>query len=219
MTNKKLLAAPKWAGRVPKWKIARLYEDDAKGMHDEALLNDIGFTLLARCKSMLMFEQARNGMATCPVCEAMIEHAAQKGVSLECSHCGWQGSWDQYRASVDGLHLIAPGLQPFCREYIRKFPQAKTSQDKMFWIDWLIHRCHWEGTALPGQPGAASLIQGRARDVTEFLDALSAGTHRSPAPHDLGAYWSAAEKATIKKWRQAAKRRQHKRAREQERHP
>ncbi len=61
---------------MQKQKIAQLYEDDANGMHDEELINDIAFTLLARCKSILMVEAARNGQATCPVCEVVIAHEA-----------------------------------------------------------------------------------------------------------------------------------------------
>jgi hypothetical protein len=203
-------SAPRWAGRVSKHKIRRLYEDDACGMHDKALINEVAYTLLARCKSMLLVEAARNGRATCPVCEAIIEHQAKKGALLACEHCSWTGLWDLYRRSMDGLHLIAPGLQPFCREYVRCLPQAKTSKLKMYWIDWLIHRCHWEGTAMPGQPGAVCLIQGRAQDVNAFLASLTAGTHRPENFGDLGPYWSEAQKEQINRWRKAADRRRRK---------
>jgi len=84
--------APRWARRVAKWKIARIYEDDASGIHDDELLNDVAYTLFSRCKSMLMVEAARNGHATCPVCESIVEHTAQKGCLLECKNCDWAGS-------------------------------------------------------------------------------------------------------------------------------
>ena len=206
MENKKTVA-PQWAGRVAKWKIARIYEDDAIGIHDEELLNDVAYTLLSRCKSMLMVEDARHGRATCPVCEAVIKHEAQRGAMLECQNCSWCGSWDAYHGSFKGLHLIAPGILPFCWEYVQHLPLVQTSKEKMYCIDWLIHRCHWEGTALPGQPGATSLIQGRAQDVTAFLDALSAGTYKTVSAGDLGQYWSRTQKETIDKWRKAADRR------------
>lgn len=204
--------APKWAGRVAKWKIARLYEDDARGMHDEDLLNDVAYALLERCKSMLVVEEVRTGRATCPICEAVIQHAAQKGSLLECKNCDWTGSWDDYRASLDGRHLIAPGLLPFCQEYIRQLPLLQTPKEKMYWIDWLIHRCHWEGTALPGQPGAVCLVQGRAQDVNEFLSALSAGTYRPGSAVDLDQYWTETQQEQINRWRTAAERRQRKRS-------
>jgi len=208
MTKSKPVA-PQWAGRVEKWKIVRIYEDDAGGIHDEELLNDVAYRLYARCKSMIVVEEARHGRAACPVCESIIKHTAQKGSQLACNNCNWMGSWDDYRRSLDGHHLIAPGLQPFCQEYVQKLPQAKFPKEQMYWIDWLIHRSHWEGTALPGQSGAASLIQGRAQDVNAFLAALSAGTHRQQRL-DLEQLWSEEQKEQIKGWRKAADRRKHK---------
>ena len=208
----KIPAAPHWSGRIPKWKVARIYDDDASGMCDEDLLNDVAFTLLARCKSMLVVEEARQGRAPCPVCETIVEHAAKKGCLLDCDTCDWSGSWDDYRSSYKGRHLIAPGLQPFFREYVRRIIHAATPKEKMYWIDWLVHRCHWEGTALPGQPGAVCLIQGRASDVNEFLSALTAGTHRSKSTGDLTRHWSPAKKEQIIKWRAASDRRKRKRS-------
>ena len=102
--------APKWAGRVSKWKIARIYEDHASGFNDEELLHDVAFTLLMCCKSMLMVEEARSGRTTCPVCDAILGNEAKKGAVLACENCDWAGSWDEYRRSFDGKHLIAPGL-------------------------------------------------------------------------------------------------------------
>jgi hypothetical protein len=81
----------------------------------------------------------------------------------------------------------------------------------MYWIDWLIHRCHWEGTALPGQAGATCLIEGRAHDVAAFLSALTAGAPGAPGIGDPSQYWDAAQLAQIDKWRKAAERRKRKR--------
>ena len=57
-----------WAPRVPKHKIRRLYEADAKGMLDEDLLNDVGITLLLRCESILAVAEAQRGRVKCPRC-------------------------------------------------------------------------------------------------------------------------------------------------------
>lgn len=204
---------PQWAKRVAPWKIARLYEDDARGMHDETLLNEVAFALFSRCKSMLMVEEARLGRATCPSCESIILHPVQKSHILTCEKCGWASPWEQYRHSFRGKHLIAPGLQHFCPEYVTRLPAAHTARERMYWIDWLIHRVHWEGTALPGQPGATCLIQGRAQEVHAFLERLSFGTQRISEPGDLQQFWSAAELKKLEKWRRAADKRQANKAR------
>jgi predicted Rossmann fold nucleotide-binding protein DprA/Smf involved in DNA uptake len=114
---------------------------------------------------------------------------------------------------MDGLHLIAPGLQPFCREYIHQLRLARTHKEKVFWIDWLIHRCHWEGTAQRGQAGAASLIEGRAQDVHAFLSSLSSGTQQTPGVGDPLRYWSPAQMEQSLKWVKQAERRKCKRER------
>ena len=53
MSEKKPVV-PRWACRGLKAKIARFYEDDARGTHDVDLLNDVAYTLLARCKGMII---------------------------------------------------------------------------------------------------------------------------------------------------------------------
>lgn len=202
--------APVWATRVSKEALLRLYEDDAEGMYDEFLINQIAFTLLMRCESMIIAEEARNGRALCPICGKLIDHPAQKGFHLECPNCSWSGSWDAYRASMDGLHLIAPGLIPFLIEFSKNMTDKLSLKEKVYWIDWLIHRVHWEGTALPGQSGAVCLIRGRATDVNEFLDQLTAGTYR-PNRVELSNLWSEEQKAQVLQWRKAADKRSEKR--------
>ena len=158
--------------------------------------------------------EARCGRAICPACEAKVVHSSRRGCYLKCANCGWSALWDDYRKSFAGQHLIAPGLQPFCREYLHRLPTALTPRARMYWIDWLIHRCHWDGTALPGQLGATSLIIGRMHDVSAFLSTLTAGNQNSQAIGDLSQLWDAAQLTRIKKWRNAADRRSRKR-----RHP
>lgn len=172
--------APRWAGRVPKWKIARLYENDATGVLDEELIDDVAYTFLARCESMIVAAEAHRGRAACPVCGQLIEHDWDKKAELCCAGCGWTGQWEAYWRSYKGKRLLAGGLEPFCREYIQRLPAAGTAREKMLLIDWLIHRFHWESRDCPGRPGAVGLIGGRAREVNAFLDALSLGEHNDP---------------------------------------
>ena len=216
--------APRWAKRVPKWKIARLYENDAQGLYDERLIDEVAYMLLDRCKSMLIVAEAKQGRALCPACDqapppagapatddaneaGLIEHSGDREAVLVCPRCSWRGSWAAYRESFQGRHLIAPGLEPFCRHYIERLPAARTPQAKLLQIDWLIHRFHWEGTAIQGQPGATCLIQGRAGEVNAFLDALTAGRHRRQEIDDPSQYWSEAQLAQTAKWRRRSERR------------
>ena len=66
---------PRWAGRVPRHKIARLYEQDAKGIVDEDLIDEIGISFLARCQSMMMADEVHEGKALCAGCDSIIYHS------------------------------------------------------------------------------------------------------------------------------------------------
>lgn len=44
---------PEWAPRVPQWKICRLYENNAVGLYDDELIDDVAYTLFARCRSFI----------------------------------------------------------------------------------------------------------------------------------------------------------------------
>jgi hypothetical protein len=57
---------PVWAPRVPQHKICQLYVDDAQGLHDDELIADVGYGLLARCQSFLAANEAAPGAGGLP---------------------------------------------------------------------------------------------------------------------------------------------------------
>jgi hypothetical protein len=44
---------PDWAPRIAQHKIRQIYEDDARGTHDDELIEDVGYSLLTRCQSFI----------------------------------------------------------------------------------------------------------------------------------------------------------------------
>jgi len=194
--------APQWAGRVPRWKIARLYEGDASGLVDEALVDDVAYAFYARCESMVVTAEAHRGRATCPVCSGVVEHNWNKDAVLVCGACGWKGQWGRYWRTYKGKRLKAGGLEPFCREYISRFPSAKSTREKMLLIDWLIHRFHWEGReGLPGRPGAVGLIGGSAHEVDAFLQNLNLAGGISPVSEMEHASWTSIRSRQEAAWK------------------
>jgi hypothetical protein len=181
--------APRWAGRVPRWKIARLYENDASGICDEALIDEVAWALLARCESILTATEAHRGRAACPVCGRIIPHDWDRSRILQCEACGWRGAWEAYLKSYQDKHLSAGGLEPFVVEYIARLPGAKTPRQRLLLIDWLIHRFHWESRAEPGRSGAVCLIGGRPAQVAAFLDQLTCDPRSSPDLQRSRAEW------------------------------
>ncbi len=87
---------PQWHPRVPREKIRRLYENDARALVDETLVDDVGIGLLLRCRSILIVTAAHEGRAQCPRCTGIIPHQWNKDEPMICSVCGWQTTWGAY---------------------------------------------------------------------------------------------------------------------------
>jgi len=52
---------PSWNPRVSRHKIWRLYQNDAQGIRDEALVDDVGISLLLRVESCRTVSEAQAG--------------------------------------------------------------------------------------------------------------------------------------------------------------
>ncbi|NKB68596.1 MAG: hypothetical protein GKR89_16155 [Candidatus Latescibacteria bacterium] len=158
--------------------IARLYESTGRGLLDAELVDEVGYTLLLRCESMLDVRLKYQGKVRCVDCKILIEDARADKTMITCTACGWTCSWAAYQKTIKYKKLHAGGMTPFLEEYARKFPVAKTSGEKIILIDTLIHRFHWETSTNPGsRPGAVGLIEGKLKDVMPFLEKLTYGDH------------------------------------------
>lgn len=171
---------PQWAPRVKKEKIRRLYELDARGIKDDELIDEVGWSLLARCEAFLLACQARKGTLPCPHCGQTVTHDRKKDTVMHCEACGWERTWGDYFHSIQ--HKQLSGAEPVLNlfaDFIHTFPNAKTPQQKMFAIDRVLHGFHYWITQQKTQetrPVAINLIDGRLADVIDFLDELSYGT-------------------------------------------
>lgn len=181
---------PTWAPRVKKEMIRQLYADDAAGMVDAAQIDEVGFALLARCQSFIAANEAVEGRVYCPRCAALIQHSRAKEEILVCS-CGWQLAWGDYFKTVQ--HMQLSGAEPVraqFRAFVEAFPQARTSQEKIFLIDRLLHGFHWFfKDNSPTRPVAVNLIEGRLGDVIDFLETLTYGAHSTPGTQEHFAAW------------------------------
>ncbi|MEE9278958.1 MAG: hypothetical protein V3V67_02170 [Myxococcota bacterium] len=166
---------PVWSPRVRKSKIARLYTTLGQAVVDEELIDDVGFSLLSRCESVLAATEAGKGRTPCPSCGSVVKHTPWHNEMLECQSCGWRCPWQAYRKTIKYKHLFAGGMKPFLEKFVREFPSARTHSDRFIAIDTLIHRYHWENVGKASRPGACCLIEGKLKDIMPFLDALSYG--------------------------------------------
>jgi len=65
---KEPLSEIKWAPRVSKSKIRKLYQSEAVGLLDEVLLDEVGISFYLRCQSVLTVGRAQRGEVECPRC-------------------------------------------------------------------------------------------------------------------------------------------------------
>lgn len=164
---------PTWSSRVQRNVIQRLYERDAQGIPDEALIDEVGIAFLARIESIDRVGDALSGRAHCPHCDRTIEHQMDNTEWLRCVACQWQLTWDDYHRSFRGKFLAALGIKPFLHEFSEAFPRAHNAREKMILIDTLIHRFHWELGEGPKGTAAKNLIGGKNDDLHDFLDRLA----------------------------------------------
>ena len=179
----------KFSPRISKQDLRRIYEDDAKGLHDESLIDEVGIALYLRCCDILAVKRAKEGSVRCQDCwnqgkETYIERPkirskATAGQYLTCPSCGFSFLWSDYKKAFMRNQLNSGGAMPAFEHYIKMYPRAADAQAKMLLIDRLIHEFHYSNKHNPNQPTRSvgpNLISGSLTNILEFLDELSANT-------------------------------------------
>src|SRR5436305_3499491 len=108
-TDRYDLAEVRWAPRVNPHKIRRLYETDARGIVDEELIEEVGFALYSRCRSILAATEAHAGRIQCPRCGAIVAHNWDRRAVLQCGACSWRVRWGDYLKTYQDKHLHGGG--------------------------------------------------------------------------------------------------------------
>ena len=181
MNNRK----PNWASKVSPQKIKRLYNQDAKGIRDDELVDDIGTSLYARVDSMIMVTSSNLGKAICIECRTEIPHNYQRDYLLECLKCGWSMLFGEFNDSYKGQTLHGYGAIEELKEFAKKYPLAKTYVEKMLLIDGLIHTFHGNLNARPSRPTATNVIEGSNADVANLIFTLAYGEGSTVAAEEL----------------------------------
>ena len=174
--------AVQWSPRVPKLKLRRLYEQACQGIWDEALIDDVGMTLLLRCRDILNIHRAKTQrVVACPRCdrngvETLIPRGHSRDGALRCSACGWELTWPAYQRTFKRRQLNPGGAVRYFEEFVRQYQRARTPVEKLLAIDRVVHEFHYSAKnepERPTRPAGVNLIVGDLEDVVAFLDALS----------------------------------------------
>lgn len=166
---------PSWAKRISGEQIFRLYQSDASGLLDEELLDEVAYGLLARAEAITSVTRTHSeGIYPCAACgaEILLKGHKDKDAILKCS-CSWQLSKGEYHKTYKGKQLVGGAAQPIIDRAMKNFPARGTPQDKMRWIDDLIHAFHGELQGEYFRPMAVNFIEGNSRTVIDLILSLA----------------------------------------------
>jgi hypothetical protein len=162
---------------VPRWKIRRLYEGEAAGLLDADLLDDVGLSLLERCRDILTATAAHRGRVRCPSWGSTVHRQTGRWRDeiVRCGGCGWSLAWRAYHNTYRNKGLVGGAAMPAIEEFAASYPTVRTPRDRFVAIDRLIHYFHGEAADMPVRPAARNFIGGSPSEILELLDSLAEG--------------------------------------------
>jgi hypothetical protein len=184
-----------WAPKVPQPKIWQLYRNDARGIVDQELIDDVGGRLYARCWSVLLVS---SGQVECPRCGARFAvgwGAKPEDSATDCptQGCGWATTGRAYHDGWRHRDLIGTNALPAFQSFVERYPAATSAREKMLLIDQLIHAFHWSiKSDAPHRSAANNLIEGNHAQVVALLDTLTYGDESASGTRERHADWRAA---------------------------
>lgn len=160
-----------WPAKLDIHKLNRLYMQDAKGIQDEILADEIGLTLYLRCKyGKEDMERMEKYIIRCHGCGAEL---AGESDFRECS-CGLQYSYKEYRRSYCRNNMPAGAAEKIFNLFIQNWERAKTYQEKLVLIDTLLHEFHVSlVSGATHRPVAMNFIDGSRSKVEQIINSLA----------------------------------------------
>jgi len=160
-----------WSPRISENKIRKLYESDAKMIYDDKLVDEVGYTLYARCL------QGRDERLLANERKLKCHHCGEINLSpsndrIVCS-CGYAYIFYEYMRSFNKNGMPSRSATPFFNEFIKKWEATKTYADKMMAIDYVIHECHMNLLAGGGKRGFAGGNLIDSKNVGELILSLA----------------------------------------------
>ena len=185
----------RWAPKVSRSKIWRLYQNDARGTVDEALVDDVGWALLQRCQSIVHVSRRE---VECPRCGRVLSIGGAGKAVVVCAtpDCTWETTAEAWHASWRHQDLIGSNALAVFETFVDRFPAARSVRERTYLIDRLIHAFHWDAKQqLPNRSVGNNLIVGSHRAVVAFLDQLSGGDGQGIGSAAAKAQWRATVQA------------------------
>lgn len=166
----------RWLPKVTRRDLIRLYEADAKGLTDEELVDEIGFTLYTRCvQGRDTWSDIEAGKLKCHHCENTLNY--ENGL-MQCA-CGFQYLFRDYMRSFRKENMPSGAATHIFNAFIVDWEKAHSYYQKMQLIDGLIHEFHINLTSgVKGRFVGINLIEGTKKQVGELILTLAYGENR-----------------------------------------
>lgn len=163
----------RWSPKVPRQALLRLYEMDARGLPDEELLDEIGYTLYTRCLQGRETRRAiEAGRLICHGCGATLSYAD----GLITCECGHQYLFRDYMRSFRAENMPSGAAQHIFDHFIKQWPNQRTAEGKMRLVDWLVHEFHTNLlTGVKGRFVGVNLIEGTKQQIAQLILGLAYG--------------------------------------------
>ncbi len=166
----------RWSPKLSRQTLKRLYESDAKGLMDEELVDNVGYTLYARClqgrDERLLIE---SGKLKCHHC-GEIWRVRGMGTLIECS-CGYQYLFRDYMRSFRTDNMPSGAATAIFNAFIEDWPCAKGYAEKMRLVDGLIHEFHINlNSGVRGRFVGVNLIEGSKKQIGDLIFGLAYGS-------------------------------------------
>ena len=164
----------KWAPRLSKNDIYRLYKSEASGLLDEELLDEVGIGFYSRCETIRQVTER-----LCPSCSEVIQGAFdgnEPDRQISCQQCQWISKWKYYHRSYKNDRIHGGRAYKYFLAYLDEYPLCEKARDKMLAIDRLIHYLHEDiDTEVSVTPAAMNLVEGKRNEIKAFIENLAYG--------------------------------------------
>ncbi len=166
----------RWLPKVTRRDLIRLYSADSKGLPDEELVDEIGFTLYARCvQGRDTWLDIEAGQLKCHHCKSMLNY--KKGL-MQCA-CGYQYLFRDYMRSFRKENMPSGAATHIFNAFITDWEKAYDYRQKMRLIDNLIHEFHINLTSgVKGRFVGINLIEGTKKQISDLILTLAYGENK-----------------------------------------
>jgi predicted RNA-binding Zn-ribbon protein involved in translation (DUF1610 family) len=175
MIDKERFNRYRWSPKISRQLLKKLYDSDAKGLADDELVDEVGYTLYARCLQGRDEGLLKNsGKLKCHNCGEILAAKSREAL-MECS-CGQQYIFRDYMRSFREENMPSGAATAIFNAFIENWQHAKGYAEKMRLIDGLIHEFHINlNSGVKGRFVGINLIEGSKKQIGDLTLELAYG--------------------------------------------